>query len=694
MADNVQHTTPTLTAQSGSGSAPQVNQAMDTNVGLDLGGVYRQCSTARTVGNSVAVTTVGSGNMTTESLPVPKIGSLDWNGDPAVLKTFHGGRISKNGRTSNECISSSYDPRNLICLGCEAGHSILNNEVPVTLIFSDQNFLPFLSGGPSSCIGIVRGENFSLGELGDIAAEILDKKLLLPGSVLLFGSASHLYKVGASNYINDWIQLVNRCSQRWPCINICPLVPVCRTDCPGDLVREIEILASWLGRVYANSTSGLLDSWRQLLQIYQAALDRSSPAAPPATLKTTLPTSLSLSSAQPHTFVFRDPCPDTVKGLDSNSTALVISSLLGALSRDFSVSYNAEIIVARYLAGSSDNSGGSLENKVQLGKQVLIIGASNMRRLVPVLQASGFNVVDLSRSSWLATEANIASLIQSLTNLTLEPGFSVILELFGNSTYRYKQFDDSLSLPYKDGAGYHMGGDVAVCEDDTFLKLLTALAPVLLSCQNNVKIVVPPLPRYLYHKCCNKSGHASNVHNEDHCIKMLDATAHFKSLLDTGLRKMGVENFFVLDGIAALLGYGPKENRPLNAEIAADLKPVFVKDGVHYTEMGYRNLAKCTAEAMLGILDGSLRVQPAAATAATAAAATPAAKLPPKRPAYFWRGFSSPVGSRNPTPCPPPTTATSATRANPVAYHARGGATGPPQGRHFGRNKYHPYNKN
>jgi hypothetical protein len=38
MADNVQHNTPTLTAQSGSGSAPQVNQAMDTNMGLDLGG--------------------------------------------------------------------------------------------------------------------------------------------------------------------------------------------------------------------------------------------------------------------------------------------------------------------------------------------------------------------------------------------------------------------------------------------------------------------------------------------------------------------------------------------------------------------------------------------------------------------------------------------------------------------------------
>jgi hypothetical protein len=143
---------------------------------------------------------------------------------------------------------------------------------------------------------------------------------------------------------------------------------------------------------------------------------------------------------------------------------------------------------------------------------------------------------------------------------------------------------------------------------------------------------------------------------------------------------MGVENFFVLDGIAALLGYGPKENRPLNAEIAADLKPVFVKDGVHYTEMGYRNLAKCTAKAMLGILDGSLRVQPAAATAA---AMTPAAKRPNCRQNVRRTsgGVFLPLSVPGiPHHAPPPATVTSATHAIPSAYHARGGANGPPQG--------------
>jgi hypothetical protein len=433
-------------------------QAMDSNTGLNLGGVYRQCSNARTVSNCISVTTIGAGTINTETTCTQKIGSLDWAGDEGVLKTFHGGRISKNGRTSNECVSISYDPRNLTCLGCESPHNILSNTSPVTLIFSDQNFVPFLSGGPENCIGVCRGENFSLNELVDLAAEILEKKPLQPGSVLLFGSASHLYKVGGPAYISDWISLVNRCSQRWPSINVCPLIPICRAECPGNIIREIEVLASWLGRIYSCSTAGLLDSWRKLLQAYQANLDRSEPAMPPAVFKTLLPSSLSLSSLQPHTFVFSESCPNRFGGLDSASVASIIASLIDTLSRDFSVHYNASNIIARSMNVSVDNVGGNGIGKLDWDRHIVIIGASNMRRLVPVLNAAGFTVTDLSKSSWLATEENIASLIASMSTLQLPPKFSVVLELFSNSSFRFKQFYGSLSLPFKDGTGYHMGG--------------------------------------------------------------------------------------------------------------------------------------------------------------------------------------------------------------------------------------------
>jgi hypothetical protein len=165
-------------------TAPDVD--MDTNSGLDLGNVYKQCSSAHAAAITISTIDIENGSVTATSAPCPSIGSLNWEGDPSVLKTFLGGRSTKNGRSVNECLSVSFDPRNLNCLGCDKPLK------PVVIAFADQNFVPFLSGGPENCVAIVRAENCSLNELGDLAAEILDKIPLPAGSNLLFGSGSHL----------------------------------------------------------------------------------------------------------------------------------------------------------------------------------------------------------------------------------------------------------------------------------------------------------------------------------------------------------------------------------------------------------------------------------------------------------------------------------------------------------------------
>jgi hypothetical protein len=178
-------------------------QDMINNTGIDLGSIYTQCSLSRSAANTVSVTEIKEGTVTNTATTCQPIGSLNWEGDPSVLKTFHGGRISKNGRVSNECISLSYDPRNLQCLGCDIPHTILSTIKPPVLIFADQNFVPFLSGGPENCIAICRAENTSLSELGDLAAEIIDRTPLPAGTTLLFGSGSHLYRAGTSQYAAD-----------------------------------------------------------------------------------------------------------------------------------------------------------------------------------------------------------------------------------------------------------------------------------------------------------------------------------------------------------------------------------------------------------------------------------------------------------------------------------------------------------
>jgi hypothetical protein len=105
------------------------------------------------------------------------------------------------GRTTNECFSSSCDPRNLLCVGCEQPHHVLHPNKPPVLIFSDQNFVPFLSGGEGeNCIAVCRMENPSLSELADLAMEILDRTMIPPGTTFLFGSGSHLFRAGTSQY--------------------------------------------------------------------------------------------------------------------------------------------------------------------------------------------------------------------------------------------------------------------------------------------------------------------------------------------------------------------------------------------------------------------------------------------------------------------------------------------------------------
>jgi hypothetical protein len=98
----------------------------------------------------------------------------------------------------------------------------------------------------TGCVAIFRYEDATLSELASIALEVLDKQAIHPGSVLLFGSASHLFKVGASCYTADWVQLLMRIETRLKSVNVCPLIPILLDNAPSSLVRDLEVFSTWL----------------------------------------------------------------------------------------------------------------------------------------------------------------------------------------------------------------------------------------------------------------------------------------------------------------------------------------------------------------------------------------------------------------------------------------------------------------
>jgi hypothetical protein len=182
------------TKQAGS-SQPVVTSVMDT--------VYYQCHSARiSCQKDTLVDESFSKRMTIQS---PSIGSLEDH--DGIGNTFHGSGVMKGNCTVNESISFSFDPSKLMCVSCSVEHEIIGKK-PVVFLFTDQNFVLTMPSQSKECVNICRVENASLLELFEIARETLGNVTLHEGSIFMFGSASHLSRMGTSSYAKDWTDVV------------------------------------------------------------------------------------------------------------------------------------------------------------------------------------------------------------------------------------------------------------------------------------------------------------------------------------------------------------------------------------------------------------------------------------------------------------------------------------------------------
>jgi hypothetical protein len=180
-----------------------------------------------------------------------------------------------------------------------------------------------------------------------------------------------------------------------------------------------------------------------------------------------------------------------------------------------------------------------------------------------------------------------------------------------------------------------MKGPVTCCSDDILKKIIRSLAPVMMSAQDVVKISIPPLPRYVFHSCCNNPSHCPNLLHKGHAEKMLNGVSGMRAILKKESIAMGVKNHWVLDGVGAVAGIPVGQSGGSNRDLVPELAKSLAKDGVHLTTEGNRNLAKAIVAAIAGLKTGKL-------TKITADTSVPGGQGKLKE--YFWRGFRSPVG--------------------------------------------------
>jgi hypothetical protein len=576
-----------------------------------------------------------------------RLGSFEDNLD-TIQDCFVGSRVYRESTQVNQNLCCTFDPATLTCLNCSSQHTVISN-APVCFCVSDQNFVANLAGteGTNGCVGVIRLESAGLCELADITTEILKQAKLYPGSVICMGSGTHLHRVGATRYACDWNIAAARLSKTFPNVRICPLIPIPTANCPGALALNITYLACWYARMYTGSTLGLPDCWAKLTR-FTAELSAADVEAP--TYHTiAMPASLS-PDAQLTTYRFRTTHSRHVStsGLDVKATDELVLALLNALQSQLGIDCSPRDTPVRTTA----REGRGKENITKL----ILIGASNMRRCIPPLRAQGFEVVDLTHIEWKGSDDSVKKVLEAVEQY--ESGHTevaVILDLLTCISYRFVQDDGGLALPMKISGRYHLLGDLDCCTDAVLKNCIGKFFPIFRKLEGYglPMVICPPLPRYLAGGCCPIESHAANAQLPNHGENFLQKIMHLRKVVRGELDGSGLRAFWIPDpvqGLTSALNQSGNNSGPENmarisspsvACMAAEIGMLMLGDNVHYTQLGYTNLALELSNSLKKCLN-KLN------TAAECNVSGTSSESRGKQPSYFWRGFLSQRGAIRP----------------------------------------------
>ncbi len=161
-----------------------------------------------------------------------------------------------------------------------------------------------------------------------------------------------------------------------------------------------------------------------------------------------------------------------------------------------------------------------------------------------------------------------------------------VLDLLGNSSVRFRQADDSSSLPVKLNGRYHILGDLEVMG---FAHIESALFPVSHLykniIKNNDKIFTPPIPRNVFGSCCHDLGHGANIRMQGHGEKMIAEHCRIRQHMKKVLMDERVQNMRIFDTLGSLT------HSTNTSEQLQVLRNLTTTDHVHLTDDGYKAMA-------------------------------------------------------------------------------------------------------
>jgi hypothetical protein len=394
---------------------------------------------------------------------------------------------------------------------------------PNIFVISDQAFPPGLITVPGTgCVCIIRQEWASPYELTDLFLELTEGCNIPAGSTVLVASLTHLADVGLSAYAEDISKAATRLMRTFQGgIFVLPgiIIPPEKTGDPV-LTRAIVDYIAWAKTVAKILPNGgqILDSCFGELMEHLLASGTGDEQAP-CGARCRLPKALGMPMNTKW---------DTggLTGLKNDVGPLChasIINILDALFNDLSTATGSPNVKVAGLFGATSQK--------KLGKKIVIVGASHGRRLDAALQELGEDTCYVEAPAFRLLNKDMERIMETIEDALGDADKNqavLLLNLVDNSFFVAKCEDGHCIPPHKDTTGvYHIDGEIACAPVETAKQLMRNLFPLLRKFADYPKILLVPIPRYLFGPCCLDPDHAPNTHAPDHVetmISALDAT--------------------------------------------------------------------------------------------------------------------------------------------------------------------------
>jgi hypothetical protein len=263
--------------------------------------------------------------------------------------------------------------------------------------------------------------------------------------------------------------------------------------------------------------------------------------------------------------------PKKVAPLDEASERKILLSLAEELRKNYGVKISTNLKLTRVSTGKGSKT------------RYATVGGSNSDLLGKVMKELGKDVTRFSVSGWRPSRQGAEEMVELLDEQLTKDMVVVFMGLDNGSFYAEDE-DGVTSLPWKKDGKYHVEGRVQVANSRQIGNLVGNCEKVWSKMEENKKIIVSPMARYFWKKCCGDSKHCVNHGLPSYQKGMLRDLAEAgeavrAKCLETGMRAFKVVN--------------PNDLLGLTGDTEGDvLATILGSDPVHPTEAGLVTLAE------------------------------------------------------------------------------------------------------